>query len=133
VQHLLDHGFAVRVAARHVPERAPRLNFVRADLHDRHATETAIAGAYALVNAVSLYVERGSQTFHSVHVEGAARVASCARQAGIARLVHLSGIGADPSSRSSYIRSRGQGEAAVRAEFPAAAIVRPAVMFGPDD
>jgi uncharacterized protein YbjT (DUF2867 family) len=132
-QHLLDHGFAVRVAARHLPERAPRLHSVRADIHDRRAIETAIAGAYALVNAVSLYVERGRQTFRSVHVEAAARVASCARQAGIARLVHLSGIGADPGSRSRYIRSRGEGEAAVRAEFATAAIVRPAVMFGPGD
>jgi uncharacterized protein YbjT (DUF2867 family) len=132
-QHLLDQGFAVRVAARHLPERAPRLHSVRADIRDRHAIETAIAGAYALVNAVSLYVERGRQTFHSVHVEAAARVASCARQAGIARLVHLSGIGADPGSRSRYIRSRGEGEAAVRAEFATAAIVRPAVMFGPGD
>jgi uncharacterized protein YbjT (DUF2867 family) len=133
VQSLLDHGFAVRVATPHVPEGAPRFHSVRADIHDRHAVETAIAGAYALVNAVSLYVERGSETFHSVHVEAAALVASCARQAGIARLVHLSGIGADPGSRSSYIRSRGEGEAAVRAEFATAAIVRPAVMFGPDD
>jgi NADH dehydrogenase len=133
VQHLLDHGFAVRVATRHVPEHPPRLHFVRADIHDRHAIETAIAGAYAVVNAVSLYVERGSQTFYSVHVEAAARVASCARQAGVVRFVHLSGIGADPGSRSSYIRSRGEGEAAVRAEFATAAIVRPAVMFGPDD
>jgi NADH dehydrogenase len=133
VQHLLDHGFAVRVATRHVPEHAPRLHFVRADIHDRHAIETAISGAHAVVNTVSLYVERGSRTFHSVHVEAAARVASCARQAGIVRLVHLSGIGADPGSRSSYIRSRGEGEAAVRAEFATAAIVRPAVMFGPSD
>jgi uncharacterized protein YbjT (DUF2867 family) len=133
VQHLLDNGFAVRVATRHVPEHAPQLHYVRADINDRDAIETAIADAYAVVNAVSLYVERGRQTFHSVHVEAAARVASCARQAGVARLVHLSGIGADPSSRSSYIRSRGEGEAAVRAEFAAAAIVRPAVIFGPSD
>jgi uncharacterized protein YbjT (DUF2867 family) len=125
VQSLLDHGFAVRVATPHVPEGAPRFHSVRADIHDRHAVETAIAGAYALVNAVSLYVERGSETFRSVHVEAAALVASCARQAGIARLIHLSGIGADPGSRSSYIRSRGEGEAAVRAEFATAAIVRP--------
>ena len=73
-QHLLDHGFTVRVAARHMPEHAPRLHFVRADIHDRHAIETAIAGAYGLVNAVSLYAERGRQTFYSVHVEAAARV-----------------------------------------------------------
>jgi uncharacterized protein YbjT (DUF2867 family) len=133
VRHLLNHGFAVRVAARHVPEPAPGTPFVHADIDDRGAIETAIAGAYAVVNAVSLYVEHGGRTFRAVHVEGAARVASCARQAGAARLVHLSGIGADPGARSPYIRSRGEGEAAVRAEFATAAIVRPAVMFGPDD
>jgi uncharacterized protein YbjT (DUF2867 family) len=133
VQHLLAHRFAVRVATRHLPAPAPRRHVVRAEIDDRHAIETAIASAYAVVNAVSLYVERGSRTFHSVHVEAAVRVASCARQAGVQRLVHLSGIGADPDSRSSYIRSRGEGEAAVRAEFATAAIVRPAVMFGPDD
>jgi len=133
VRHLLDHGFAVRVATRHVPEQASGLQFVRADVDDRSAIETAIAGAYAVVNAVSLYVERGGRNFQSVHVEAAARVASCARQAGIVRLVHLSGIGADPASRSPYIHSRGEGEASVRAEFATAAIIRPAVMFGPDD
>jgi uncharacterized protein YbjT (DUF2867 family) len=133
VQHLVDHGFTVRVATRHLPEHAPRRHFVRADINDRHAVETAMVGVYAVVNAVSLYVERGSRTFRSVHVEAAALVASCARQAGIARLVHLSGIGADPGSRSRYIRARGEGEAAVRAEFANAAIVRPAVMFGPND
>src|SRR5437588_571100 len=138
VRHLLDHGFAVRVATRHGPtrhgkEHAPGLQSVRADVNDRSAIEAAIAGAYAVVNAVSLYVERGGENFQSVHVEAAARVASCARQAGVARLVHLSGIGADPASRSSYIRSRGEGEAAIRAEFATAAIIRPAVMFGPGD
>ncbi len=133
VRHLLDHGFAVRVATRHGPAQAPGLQSVRADVNDRSAIEAAIAGAYAVVNAVSLYVERGGRNFQSVHVEAAARVASCARQAGIVRLVHLSGIGADPASRSPYIRSRGEGEASVRAEFATAAIIRPAVMFGPDD
>jgi NADH dehydrogenase len=143
VRHLLDHGFAVRAATRHGPtrhgperygpEHAPSLQFVRADVNDRSAVEAALAGAYAAVNAVSLYVERGDRTFRSVHVEAAGRVASCARQAGIVRRVHLSGIGADPASRSPYIRSRGEGEASVRAEFATAAIIRPAVMFGPGD
>jgi len=65
--------------------------------------------------------------------EAAARVASAARRAGVKRLAHLSGIGADAASPSSYIRSRGEGEAAVQAAFPAAVIIRPAVMFAPDD
>jgi len=106
---------------------------MRADVDDDGSIKTAIAGAVAVVNAVSLYVERGGRTFHSVHVEAAARVARHAREHGVERLVHVSGIGADAGSSSRYIHSRGQGEDAVRAAFPTATIVRPAVMFGPDD
>jgi NADH dehydrogenase len=86
-----------------------------------------------VVNAVSLYVERGQQTFHSVHVEAAQRVAPQARRAGVGRLVHVSGIGADAASPSRYLRKRGEGELAVRAAFADALFVRPAVMFGSDD
>jgi uncharacterized protein YbjT (DUF2867 family) len=86
-----------------------------------------------VVNAVSLYVEHGDETFHSVHVEAARRVAIQARQAGIKHLVHVSGIGSDPRSRSLYIRKRGEGELAVQAAFTNAIVIRTAVMFGPDD
>jgi uncharacterized protein YbjT (DUF2867 family) len=106
---------------------------IAADAHDERAVEAAVAGADGVVNAVSLYVERGSETFRSVHVEAAARIASAARRTGVLRLVHLSGIGADAASSSAYIRSRGEGEAAVQAAFPAAVIIRPGVMFAPDD
>src|SRR5690606_2876947 len=82
---------------------------------------------------VSLYVERDGQTFRSVHVDGAERVAQAARRANLARLAHVSGIGADPRAASPYVASRGLGEAAVRAAFPAAVLIRPAVMFGPGD
>src|SRR5260370_425786 len=92
----------------------------------------AVRTALGVVNAISLYVEHGSDTFHSVHVETAARIASVARRAGAQRLVHLSGIGADAASPSPYIRSRGEGEAAVQAAFPGAVIIRPAVMFASD-
>jgi uncharacterized protein YbjT (DUF2867 family) len=85
-----------------------------------------------VVNAISLYVEHGSETFHSVHVEAAARIASVARRVGAKRLVHLSGIGADTASPSTYIRSRGEGEVAVQAAFPGAVIIRPAVLFARD-
>ena len=94
---------------------------------------TALAGAFGVVNAVSLYVERGNQTFRSVHVEAAARVAKHSRALGVQRLAHISGIGADARSPSAYIRSRGEGETSVRAAFSATTIIRPAVMFGPDD
>jgi NADH dehydrogenase len=140
VRHLSDHGYAVRIASRH-PERgqsvfaadAPKLEMVRADVCEDASVRDAIRNAFAAVNAVSLYVERGNKTFHSVHVDAAARLARHARDAAVARLVHVSGIGADPASPSPYIRSRGEGEQAVRAAFPAATIVRSAVMFGPDD
>lgn len=90
-------------------------------------------GADGVVNAISLYAEHGGDTFHSVHVEAAARIARVARRAGIKRFVHLSGIGADPASPSPYIRNRGEGEAAVQAAFPGAVVIRPAVMFAKDD
>jgi NADH dehydrogenase len=140
VRHLLDHSFAVRAAARH-PHRGREifhdkpagLELVRADVSDAPSVAAAVAGAFAVVNAVSLYVEQGDRTFRSVHVDAAARVAAQARSAGVQRLVHVSGIGADAASASDYIRSRGQGEAAVRREFPAAIVMRPSVMVGPDD
>ena len=86
-----------------------------------------------MVNAVSLYVEHGDETFHYVHIEAARRVAAQALRAGVDRLIHISGIGADSASQSRYIRKRGEGELAVRAAFADALFVRPAVMFGPDD
>ena len=135
VRHLRDAGFAVRIAARHAPQggTAPGIAYLRADVSDDASVVAAVGGAWAVVNAVSLYVERGPHTFRSVHVAAAERVAAEARQAGVERLVHLSGIGADARSPSPYIRSRGEGEAAVRRAFPAATLVRPAAMFGPDD
>jgi uncharacterized protein YbjT (DUF2867 family) len=140
VRHLLDHGYAVRVASRH-PERGEslfsanpsQLGLVQADIGEDASIRGALRDAFAAVNAVSLYVEHGNQTFHSVHVEAAERLARQARDAGVARLVHVSGIGADPASSSPYIRSRGEGEHVVRAAFPEATIIRCAVMFGPDD
>ena len=110
-----------------------RLKSVDANIHDERSVADALAGAYGVVNAVSLYVEHGRETFHSVHVESAQRVADQAHRAGVERLVHVSGIGSDAASPSLYIRKRGEGELAVRAAFPNATLIRPAVMFGPDD
>jgi uncharacterized protein YbjT (DUF2867 family) len=140
VRHLLHHGCHVRAASRHPERVAPLFGAgeavpepVRVDVHDEASVAAALAGARGVVNAVSLYVERGRETFHAVHVEAAARVARLAREAGVERLVHVSGIGADPASPSSYIAARGEGEAAVRQVFPDATLIRPAVMVGPDD
>ena len=139
-RHLRYREFTVRIASRH-PDRGhrqfgpddPQLQFVEANIHDERSVADALTGAYGVVNAVSLYLERGQETFHSVHVESAQRVAAQALRAGVERLVHVSGIGADAASPSRYIRKRGEGELAVRAAFADALFVRPAVMFGPDD
>jgi uncharacterized protein YbjT (DUF2867 family) len=134
VRYLRESGVAVRVASRHPgPAEGDDVQQIAVDAHDERSVEAAIAGADGVVNAISLYVEHGSDTFHTVHVETAARIASVARRAGAKRLVHLSGIGADAASPSPYIRSRGDGEAAVQAAFPGAVIIRPAVMFGSGD
>lgn len=136
VEALLRQGFAVRVAARH-PERTDvarrSVDLIRADVDDDASVAAAVAGSYGVVNAVSLYREQRGRTFRSVHVVAAERVARLARQAGVDRFAHLSGIGADPGARSPYIRSRGEGEEAVRRAFPDALVIRPSVMVGPDD
>jgi threonine dehydrogenase-like Zn-dependent dehydrogenase len=100
VRHLREANIAVRVASRH-PERGRRLfrndddalHSVAADIHDDRTIERAVVGAAAVVNAVSLYVEHGDETFHAVHVTAAERVARQARQAGVQHLAHVSGIG----------------------------------------
>ena len=124
VRHLRSRGFPVRTASRH-PDRGhrlfgpddPQLQSVGANIHDERPVADALAGAYGVVNAVSLYVEHGRETFHSVHVESAQRVAAQALRAGVDRLIHISGIGADTASQSRYIRKRGEGELAVQAAF----------------
>jgi uncharacterized protein YbjT (DUF2867 family) len=136
VRYLRGKGFSVRVASRHPrtssgddPEGLP----IAADIRERQSIATAVEGAFGVVNALSLYVERGTDTFQAVHVAAAERLAEVARKAGVERFIQISGIGADTASSSSYIRARGQGEQAVRAAFANASVVRPAVMFGPDD
>jgi len=134
VRQLSGSATTVRVASRHpAAGEGDNVEQIVADAHDERSVEVAVQGADGVVNAISLYVERGGDTFHSVHVEAAARIAGAARRAGIKRFVHVSGIGADAASRSPYIRSRGEGEAAVQAAFPGAVVVRPAVMFASDD
>jgi NADH dehydrogenase len=140
VRHLRQHEFSVRIASRH-PDRGrtlfgvddPHLRSLEADIHDERSVGDALAGAYAAVNAVGLYVEHGQETFDSVHVQAARRIADQAGRVGVERFVHISGIGSDAASRSLYIRKRGEGELAVRAAFPGATLIRPAVMFGPED
>src|SRR5687768_5594007 len=118
VHCLTAERMAVRVAVRH-PDPArielraigfDRVTILRADVRDQTSVAAAIAGADAVVNTVSAYVEKGDVTFEAVHVQVAETVAREAVAAGVARLVLVSGIGADPDSDSPYIRARGRGE-----------------------
>ena len=141
VDRLSAESVTVRVAVRH-PEPArialrslgfDRVTVVYADVRDQGSVAAAIAGADAVVDAVSAYVEKGGVTFEAVHVRGAENMAREAIAAGVARFVLVSGIGADRYSSSPYIRSRGRGEVMVQQAFPSATIVRPGAMFGPGD
>ena len=141
VRRLAAEGTAVRVAVRH-PDRArsalqaaglERVTVFGADVRDQAAVAAVIAGADAVVDAVSAYVETGGVTFEAVHEQGAETLARKAAAVGVARFVLVSGIGADPESASPYIRARGRGERVVKQVFPGATIVRPSAMFGPGD
>jgi uncharacterized protein YbjT (DUF2867 family) len=133
-RHLRESGTRVRIVSRRRrPAEDDGIEEIAADAHDERSVEAAVADADGVVNAISLYVEHSSDTFHSVHVEAAGKIATAARRTGSRRFVHISGIGADAASSSPYIRSRGEGEAAVQTAFPSAVIVRPAVMFAADD
>lgn len=140
VRRLAAAGSAVRVAVRH-PERAAFLQHeghagaisaVRADVWNESSVAPALAGAEGVVNTVGHYVERGA-SFGAIHGAGARHVAVAAQAAGVRRLVHISGIGADPASPSAYVRARAAGERLVREAFEDATILRPSVMFGPED
>jgi NADH dehydrogenase len=140
VRRLATEGVTVRVAVRH-PERArglgaaglDRVTVLCADVRDQASVAAAVAGAEAVVNAVSAYVEKDGVTFEAVHEQGAKTLAQESAAAGVARFVLVSGIGADPESGSSYIRARGRGERAVQQAFPGVTVVRPGAMFGPGD
>jgi NADH dehydrogenase len=141
VRRLVSNGTAVRVAVRH-PDQARRalpaadldgVTVFAADVRDRSSIAGAVSGADAVVNAVSAYVETRDVTFTAVHEQGAETLAREAASAGLARLVLVSGIGADPESSSAYIRSRGRGERGVQEAFPGATIIRPSAMFGHGD
>jgi len=136
-QELLRGGARVRIA-----ERDPLDAFflkplaalgqaqsVRADITKLETVERAVAGADVVINLVGVLKGR----FEDLHVTGAANVAKASAAAGVRRLVHVSAIGADPVAAPNYARTKGEGEAAVRAAFPNATIVRPSVIFGPED
>ena len=134
---LLEQGAHVRIASRRgrISQDADngKAFAVAASIHSDEQVAQAVEGANAVVNLVGILYESGDQTFETVHSGGARRVAEACKAAGVERLVHMSAIGADPDSASAYARTKGKAEEAVREVFPDATIVRPSIVFGPDD
>ena len=141
VKRLAARGHVVRVAVRD-PEAALFLKTagvvgqvvpLYAPVQKEDDVRRAVEGADLVVNLVGILAERRAGDFQRVHAEGAGRVARLAAAAGANRLVHMSALGADPASPSGYGSSKAAGEQAVRAAFPAATILRPSLVFGPED
>lgn len=135
-EELMHADARVRVASRE-PRRAHRIQplgqvgqwgLVRADLAQPDSVRRAVEGSFAVINLAGSF-----KNMAQVHVEGARNLAEAAREAGAQALVHISALNAAPSSDSVYGRTKGEGEAAVREAFPGATIIRPSIVFGPED
>lgn len=138
VAHLVERGARVKVATRGdgrgvVAEGPGSVETVNASLDDDGSVRAALAGATAVVNLVGILHESGGQTFESVHVEGARRVAAAANALGVTRFVHMSALGASAKSPSVYARTKALGEQAVHERHPDASVIRPSIVFGPED
>lgn len=141
VNKLADEGWRVRVAVRD-PEGAKflkplgdlgQITPVATSLLNADSVRRACEGADAVVNLVGILHESGKSTFQAIHADGAALVAEAAKAAGVKTFVQMSALGASAQSPSRYARSKAEGEARVRAIYPDATIVRPSVIFGPED
>jgi uncharacterized protein YbjT (DUF2867 family) len=141
VRALARDGWRVRVATRrpdlafHLQPlgRVGQINAVQANIRYPASLSAALRGADAAVNLVGILAPWGKQTFDSVQAEGAGAVARAVADAGLTNFIHMSAIGADARSKSAYARSKAEGEAAVLAALPDARILRPSVVFGPED
>ena len=140
VRALARAGYRIRIATRH-PNRAfflrplgsvGQIDFVKCDVSDADAVAQALSGAETAINLTGILFEKG-QTFEEVQADGAANIAQAAATAGLSALVHVSAIGADAESASAYAVTKAEGEASVREAFPHAVILRPSIIFGPED
>ncbi len=140
VRALARAGWRIKVATRH-PNRAfflrplgsvGQIDFVKCDVADADQVASAVKGATAVINLTGILFEHG-QTFEEVQADGAANVAQAAAAAGVSALVHVSAIGADAESGAHYAVTKAEGELAVREAFPKAVILRPSLIFGPED
>src|SRR5258705_137842 len=140
VRALARAGWRIKVATRH-PARGfflrplgsvGQIDFVKCDVSDAASVAQAVAGAQAVINLTGILFQKG-QTFEDVQADGAAHIAQAAAAAGVRALVHVSAIGADLESDSAYAVTKAEGEQAVREGFPGAVILRPSIIFGPED
>ncbi|HZG28493.1 NADH dehydrogenase [Ensifer adhaerens] len=140
VRALAKRGYRIRVAVRR-PDLAGflqpagnvgQISFVQANLRFRNSVDRAVQGSDYVINCVGILFENGRNKFDSVQDFGARAVAEAARAAG-AKLIHLSAIGADSGSNSDYARTKGLAEKAIREILPDATILRPSIVFGPED
>ncbi|WP_299608065.1 complex I NDUFA9 subunit family protein [uncultured Tateyamaria sp.] len=134
-------GWRVRVAVRRPNEAifvkpygvVGQVEPVLCNIRDDASVAQVMAGADAVVNCVGILAKHGKNTFEAVQSEGAARIARIAAEQGVTRMVHVSAIGADTESPSDYARTKAEGEAAVLEHMPDAVILRPSIVFGPED
>ncbi len=141
VRQLAKQGWRVRVAVRRpdvVGYLQPMGNVgqikpIFANVRSADSVRAAVANADAVVNLVGILAERGKQSFDAVQAEGAQNIADAVRQAGIARFVHMSAIGAHEASPSRYAQSKAKGEAAALGAVDSAVVLRPSLVFGPED
>lgn len=140
-RRMAQQGWRVRVAVRRPNEAlfvkpygaVGQVEPVLCNIRDDASVRAAMTGADAVVNCVGILNAVGKNSFDAVQAKGAARVARIATEEGVARLVHLSAIGADSASDSVYSRTKAAGEVGVLEHFPRAVILRPSVIFGPED
>jgi uncharacterized protein YbjT (DUF2867 family) len=141
VKRLAERGDVVTVGGRHAADakylrlkgEVGQVGLVNLAIDDDRVMPAFVAGNDVVVNLVGILYEGGGQRFEMAHHVGPARLARLAREAGVERFVHVSAIGADPRSTSRYARTKAAGEEAVRDGFPTATILRPSIVFGPED
>jgi NADH dehydrogenase len=142
VERLCHHGFRIRATSRHPNEALflkpfgdpGQVQTTFADISREETVKKATEGAGIVINCVGiLYESTGKQKFQALQAEGAATIAKAAKKEGAKTLIHISAIGADQHSPSQYGRTKRRGEKAVKAAFPKAVILRPSIIFGPND
>ncbi len=140
-RRMANEGWRVRVAVRRPNEAmfvkpygvVGQVEPILCNIRDDASVAAAMHGADAVVNCVGVLNELGKNEFDAVQAEGAERIARLAAEQGIARMVHISAIGADANSDSVYSQTKAQGEAGVLAHMPGAVILQPSVIFGTED